>query len=348
MTGIPAHVKRRYAERSTTDSGTLRPRNRLPGFARPTTPDPGLTGAGESKMSETRFVLLSGCSSGFGFRAARELARRGHKVFAGFRDPAHRNADRAQALTTFARQGGFALETLRLDVDDDGCVRTAVEQVLQRSEGRLDVLVNTAAYSVMGPLEACQPEQLLAELNTNVVGALRLFRAVLPVMRRAGRGRILQVTSGLGRAAVPFMGPYGISAWAQECFAEVLSYEAGAFGVEVGILEPGAYHTDLGGPAVKPVGDADRLAVYEPQLIAFAETLQANDQPKGDPEEVARAVADAVEAESVPLRTVIGESARELVRLRTESTTGEFKAAIIDKTGLAPFQPGRRSDRPRS
>lgn len=295
-------------------------------------------------MDSPKFVLISGCSSGFGFRAARELTRRGHRVFAGFRDPAGRNADRAEALARFARDVGGSLESLALDVDDERSVATAVERVLTRSEGRIDTLVNTAAYSVMGPVEACPPEQLLAELDTNVVGALRLFRAVLPPMRRQGRGRILQVTSGLGRAAVPFMGPYGISAWAQECFAEVLSYEAAAFGVDVGILEPGAYHTDLGGPAVKPVGDEDRLAIYEPQLVAFAETLQATDQPKGDPEEVARAVADAVEAETIPLRTVIGESARELIRLRTESTTGEFKAAIIDRTGLRPFhgtRPGK-------
>lgn len=314
MTGIPARVKQGYADRT---------------------------------MTQPKFVLLSGCSSGFGFRAARELALRGHRVFAGFRDPSGRNADRAQALQQFARTSKVHLETLKLDVDDEISVATAVDHVLNRGEGRIDTLVNTAAYSVMGPLEACRPDQLLDELNTNVVGALRLFRAVLPPMRQQGGGRILQVTSGLGRVAVPFMGPYGISAWAQECFAEVLSYEAGAFGVEVGILEPGAYHTDLGGPAVKPVGDEDRLAIYEPQLIAFAEMLQATDQPKGDPEEVARAVADAVEAETIPLRTVIGDSARELVRLRTESTTGEFKAAIINRTGLAPFQTAPHPPGPR-
>ncbi len=291
-----------------------------------------------------KFILLSGCSSGFGYRTARELARRKHCVFAGFRDPDGRNSDKAQGLLRFAREGGFSLEVVKLDVDDERSVADAVALLLSRSEGRLDALVSTAAYSVMGPLEACPPAQLLAELNTNVVGALRLFRAVLPVMRRQGGGRILQVTSGLGRAAVPFMGPYGISAWAQECCAEVLSYEAAAFGVEVGILEPGAYHTDMGGPAVKPVGDEDRLHVYEPQLVAFAEKLQSTDQPKGDPEEVARAVADAVESETIALRTVIGESANELVRLRTESTTGEFKTAIIDRTGLTPFQ--GRHDKP--
>lgn len=285
-------------------------------------------------------VLVSGCSGGFGYRAARELARRGHRVFAGLREPDGRNAERASSLRRFAEEGGFSLETLRLDVDDARSVDAAVDALLTATDGRLDVLVSTAAYSVMGPIEACRPEQLLAELNTNVVGALRLFRAVLPGMRRVGRGRILQLTSGLGRVAVPFMGPYGISAWAQECFAEVLHYEAAVFGIEVAILEPSAYHTDLGGPAVKAVGDADRLALYETQLVAFAEKLRRTDPARAgaeDPEEVATAVADAVEAVSLPLRTPIGESARELVRLRSESTTAEYRAAILDRTGLGDF-----------
>ena len=295
-------------------------------------------------MSTPQVVLVSGCSGGFGFRAAREIARRGHLVFAGFRDPAGRNAGRAQELASFAQKAHAHLEVIKLDVRDEQSVTDAIDYVVARSDGRLDALVSTAAYSVMGPLEACRPEQLLAELDTNVVGALRLFRAVLPDMRARNRGRILQVTSGLGRVAVPFMGPYALSAWAQECFAEVLFYEAAAFGVEVGILEPSAYHTDLGGPTVKAVGDADRLPYYQDQLVAFAEKLQSTDRGAGDPEEVAVAVADALEAASIPLRTPIGESARELVRLRAESTTGEFQRTIIDRTGLAPFVSRKPTD----
>ena len=285
-------------------------------------------------------VLVSGCSGGFGYRAARELARRGHIVYAGLREPEGRNAERAAALREFASQANAALHIVQLDVDDAASVDAAVENVVESSAGRIDALVSTAAYSVMGPIEACRPEQLLAELNTNVVGALRLFRAVLPPMRRAGRGRILQVTSGLGRAAVPFMGPYSLSAWAQECIAEVLHYEAAAFGIEVAILEPSAYHTDLGGPAVKAVGDAERLPHYEAQLVAFAEKLQRSDPAAAaaaDPEEVARAVADALSADTLPLRTPVGASAEALVRLRSESTTGEFRAVILDKTGLGEF-----------
>jgi chorismate synthase len=113
-----------------------------------------------------------------------------------------------------------------------------------------------------------------------------------------------------------------------------------AFGIEVAILEPSAYHTDLGGPAVKAVGDAERLPHYEAQLVAFAEKLRLSDPAAAaaaDPEEVARAVADAISADTLPLRTPVGASAEALVRLRSESTTGEFRAVILDKTGLGEF-----------
>ena len=282
-----------------------------------------------------RHVLVTGCSTDFGFRTAQALAHRGHTVVAGLREPRGRGRENAEALGALATEG-LAVRTVPLDVDDDASVAAAMSHALDYLEGRLDVLVNTAAYAVMGPLEACRPDQLLAMLNTNVVGALRLFRAALPTMRAAGRGRIIQLTSGLGRAAVPFMGVYSASAWAQECFAEVLSYEAAAFGVEVAILEPANYRE--GGQPRKPVGDVDRLAVYQPQLVAFAERLHQTDEPPdGDLEEVARAVVETVEAEVVPLRTPIGESARALLELRARLTADEYEQEILDRTGLRQF-----------
>ncbi len=282
-----------------------------------------------------RHVFVAGCSTDFGFRAARALARRGHRVVAGVREPEGRGRHNAEALGALAI-GGDRLLVVPLDVDDDASVTAATGHALEHLDGRVDALVNTAAYSVMGPLEACPPDQLLAMLNTNVVGALRLFRAVLPAMRASGQGRIVQLTSGLGRAAVPFMGVYSASAWAQECFAEVLSYEAAAFGVEVAILEPANYRD--GGQPRKPVGDQDRLEVYEPQLVAFAERLHQTDRPpEGDPEEVAQALVDTVEAVAVPLRTPIGESARALLELRARLTADEYEREILERTGLRQF-----------
>ncbi len=277
-------------------------------------------------MSKT--VLVSGCSTGFGFRAARALAIRGHEVFAGLPEPAGRHEQRAEEL----REAGAI--PFALDVAQDASVISGVEGVLAQSDGRLEVVVSGAAYSVMGPLEACRPEQLLSMLNTNVVGALRLFRAVLPTMRAAGGGRVVQLTSGLGRAAIPFMGVYSASAWAQECFAETLHYEARAFGIEVVVLEP-SFYRDQGLPR-KPVGDEDRIAAYQAQLVALAERMQ-DDGPDeaGDAEEVADAVVFAVEAQQVPLRTAIGAAARELLELRARLTAAEYEREILDRAGLA-------------
>ncbi|MFN3202376.1 MAG: SDR family NAD(P)-dependent oxidoreductase [Bradymonadia bacterium] len=302
---------------------------------------------------QSQAVLVTGCSGGFGFRAARSLGRAGHRVIAGLRAPEGSNRPQATALTGTAVAEGWEVLCLPLDVDDTASVEGAVEEAT-RWAGPLDTVVNTAAYSVMGPLEACTPEQLLSMLNTNVVGALRLFRAVLPQMRGAGAGRIIQLTSGLGRAAVPFMGIFAAGAWAQECFAEVLAYEAAAFGVDVAILEPAGYshaegsppdgltgerrETRRGGPPLKMVGDTDRLPAYERQLVSFAEHLRRNDTPEGDPEEVAEAVVRAVEALNVPLRTPVGTAAKALIDLRSEKRGADYEQAITELTGLARFR----------
>lgn len=281
--------------------------------------------------SQIRHVLVSGCSGDFGFRAARALARRGHAVVAGLRVSEHGQANQ-RALESLARDEGLSIRCTPLDVDDDNSVQQAIDNAVTILNGRLDGLVNSAAYSVLGPLEACEPSQLLALLNTNVVGALRLFRAVLPVMRAQGKGRIIQITSGLGRAVVPFMGPYAASAWAQECLAEVLSYEAGSFGIEVAILEPEGYRE--GGVPKKPVEDAERLAAYEDQLLALGEQIQRPDTHHGDPEDVARAVVRVIESDRIThLRTPIGDDAEELIEMRNTMTTGEWKRTILKKTG---------------
>ncbi len=274
---------------------------------------------------QRKTVLISGCSSDFGFRSAQLLARRGHQVVAGIREPQERGREEAQALDQL-RQKGLDIRCVDLDVNDEESVERAIPK-------GLEVLVNTAAYSVLGPLEACPPQQLLDMLNTNLVGALRLFRAVLPGMRAAGQGRIIQLTSGLGRAALPFMGIYSASAWAQECFAEVLSYETAAFGVEVAILEPAGYRQ--GGQPKKPVGDQDRLAIYEEQLLNFADQVQGAEQGPGDPEEVATAVLRAVEADRLPLRTPVGEATRRLLELRRRLSADEYEREILERSGLS-------------
>lgn len=255
-------------------------------------------------------------------------------VFAGLREPEGRGKEKAQALSKLIEQG-FAIHLIDLDVQSDESVDRAVKQVLQHTNGELDVLCNTAAYSVFGPLEACPPSQLQQMLDLNVTGALRLYRAVLPVMRKNHRGRIIQVTSGLGRAVLPFTGVYAASAWAQECFAEALAYEVAPFGIDVAILEPAGYRE--GGQPRKAVGDEARLAEYEAPLLALAEHMAANhheSQSEETPESVAQALVQAVEADHVARRTPIGADAVQLLELRQKLTADEYEAEIRERAGL--------------
>lgn len=283
---------------------------------------------------QSKSVLIAGCSSPLGMASAIALARRGHQVIAGIREPEARGLQAAQQLAQIAQEETLLVHTVALDVDQSSSVHAAVEAARKLTGDRLQVLVNMAAYAVLGPLEACHPDQLLDMLNTNVVGALRLFRGVLPLMRAQSAGRIVQITSGLGRAVLPFMAPYAASAWAQECFAEALAMEAQSFGVQVAILEPAAYRE--GGGPTKPVGDADRLAPYEAQLIALAEHLQSQGGGGEDPDELVAAVVHAVEAQSQPLRTVVGRSAQELVALRKSLPFEAYEREVRRRAGLLP------------
>ncbi len=282
-------------------------------------------------------ILISGCSGDFGFLAARALAKRGHLVIAGIREPDDRGAPNAAILRALKSQGQ-AVYPIELDVDHSESIEGALKYALKLANGRIDCVISAAAYCVFGPIEACPPEQFLQMLNTNVVGALRLFRAVLPQMRAQGFGRLIQLNSGLGRAVLPFTGIYGASAWALESMAESLALEVAPFNIEMAILEPAGYRA--GGFPRKAVIDEDRLQPYESQLVALSEQMRASDddpyasQERAPLEEVADAVLQAVEAEHVSLRTLIGEDAETLVALRQQLSADQYDLEIRKRAGL--------------
>lgn len=183
-------------------------------------------------------VLITGASTGFGRDMAETLAKAGHRVFASMRDPSGRNRERANALWA---QG---IDVVALDVTDDGSVDKALQTVLGKA-ARIDVLVNNAGIAAAGITEAFTPAQFQAVLETNVVGMLRTVRAVLPGMRRAGDGLVVNVGSTMGRLTFPFFGLYGASKFAVEALTDSLRYEVAPCGVDVVLLQPGSYPTSI-------------------------------------------------------------------------------------------------------
>ena len=253
----------------------------------------------------TKTILVTGASSGFGRDTAETLAVAGHRVFATVRDPAGRNRDAAAAL----RARG--IDVVELDVTDDASVETAVASVLHTA-GRIDVLVNNAGMASAGVTEAFTADQAKQVFNTNVVGVLRTSRAVLPAMRAAGDGLIINIGSILGRVTFPFFGIYGASKFAVEALTDSLRYEVSQLGVDVVLVQPSAYPTNMYA-AIQHPADTARAASYGEigaipgkMFETFTTMFSAADAP--NPHDVAAAVASlvALPRGSRPARTVVG------------------------------------------
>ncbi len=185
-------------------------------------------------------ILVTGSSTGVGRAVAERFAARGWRVFASMR-----NQERGGDLRARAAGEGWRLSTPALDVTRDDSVASAVEGILRETGGRLDVLVNNAGYFAYGPLERTSPDELRAQLETNVVGVQRVTRAVLPAMRARRAGTVVTLGSVSGRVAVPMCGPYNASKWALEGMIEAWRLELIPFGIRMALVEPGPYRTEL-------------------------------------------------------------------------------------------------------
>jgi NAD(P)-dependent dehydrogenase (short-subunit alcohol dehydrogenase family) len=179
---------------------------------------------------QPKVVLVTGASMGIGRAIAAHLAGRGFHVFGTSRQPS------ADALD------GFAL--IRLDVTDAESVRACVETVIERA-GRIDVLVNNAGVDMVGALEETSLDDLTWVMETNFYGVHRMVQAVLPGMRARRDGQIINISSGLGRAAFPFEGAYCASKFALEGYTEALRYELNIFNIRVSSVQPGFFRSNM-------------------------------------------------------------------------------------------------------
>ena len=186
-------------------------------------------------LIEPKVVLVTGAGRGIGRETAMQLARRGVIVYAGVRDL-------VRASTDYAAVDARALHTVRLDVTHPKDVSAVVARIV-KEQGRLDVLINNAGYGYYGAFEELTDKEFRRQMEVNFFGALSVTRAVLPVMRGAGRGRILNVSSILGRLTIPTGSAYTASKWAMEAWSETLRYEVARFGIGVTLLEPGLIRT---------------------------------------------------------------------------------------------------------
>lgn len=259
-------------------------------------------------------VLITGSSSGFGRLGAEHYARLGAKVFATMRNLPRPEADE---LTALATNDGLDITVIDIDVTSDEQVEVGVAAALEATGGTLDVLINNAGIAFAGPIELQDMAATQLIFDTNVYGPQRLIRAVLPAMRAAGKGQIFNVTSQLGRLVIPGFGHYCPTKFALEALSEQLAYEVALQGIEVTIIQPGGYPTEIWENQVALSADLkarlpeDLLAAY-PQMAAAMGVERGGGGGNTDPMDIPRAIAEiiAMPAGKRPLRRAVHPVAR--------------------------------------
>jgi NAD(P)-dependent dehydrogenase (short-subunit alcohol dehydrogenase family) len=253
-----------------------------------------------------KVVVVTGCSSGFGEGAVKAFADKGYRVWGTMRDAEGRNSVKKAALEAYSS----SISVIEMDVTEDLSVTTGFARIL--NEGSVDILINNAGIMFLGITEAFSVAQAHEQMNSNYYGAIRTMQAVLPAMRKAGTGLIINCSSLVGRIAPPFFGTYTATKHALEGYSQSLRYEVAPFGVDIAIVEPGPFGTGLLG-AGKPPALGDVLASYGelagvPIAMGeeFAQMLQSEGAP--DPQLVVDAYLALAEmpAGKRPTRTVAG------------------------------------------
>jgi len=179
-------------------------------------------------LNTQKSILITGCSSGIGLYTAQQLQRQGYQVFAS----ARKSSD-----VEHLKQLG--LNSLQLDLDDSLSIKNALIKVLNQSGGELYALFNNGAYGLVGAVEDLTRDALRAQFETNLFGTMELTNWVLPIMRKQGYGRIIQNSSVLGFAAMPYRGAYNCSKFALEGISDTLRQELDDTNIHVSIIEPG-------------------------------------------------------------------------------------------------------------
>src|SRR3954465_9031779 len=273
----------------------------------------------------SKAVLITGCSTGIGRATAERLAASGHTVYATARRP-----------ESIADLEGRGCRTLALDVTDEASMSAAVDAV-RGAEGAVGVLGNNAGYSLSGALETLAMDDVRRQFETNVFGLLRMCQLVLPSMRAARAGRIVNVSSMGANFTFPGGGVYHATKYAVDALSDALRFEVQGFGIEVAIIQPGLIRTEFGetAAAATPTGDGGAAdGPYDAFNAAVAQTTKDVYEKGpmrrlgGGPDAVAKAIEKAITDKKPRIRYRVTPSARLLIGQRALMTDGVWDAML--------------------
>lgn len=276
---------------------------------------------------ETKVILITGTNSGFGWHYVHTLSAAGHIVYATMRDVKGRNQSQAAALGKLTN-----VQVLEVEVTDAASVKKAVDTIIQQ-QNRIDVIINNAGHFISGLAETFTSKDIDNMFDVHVKGSWHTIKEALPYMRRQGEGLIINTSSVLGRFSSPFMTFYNAAKFAVEGISEGLHYEVRPLGIDVAIIQPGAFPTEIFAKSGKSSDDSV-LAGYG-ELANIPEQIGAGiaklfEERKPNPQQVADAVLHLIELPKGkrPLRTVIDNLTGNIVETANVQVEQGYKSFV--------------------
>jgi NADP-dependent 3-hydroxy acid dehydrogenase YdfG len=266
----------------------------------------------------SKVVFITGVSSGFGKQTSEYLAQKGFKVYGVSRKP----IDHDPKVTI-----------INLDITDQQCVRNAIDTVIQK-EGRIDVLINNAGMHTGGSIEDAPYEDIKLQMETNFWGFVHTIKAVLPTMRKQGKGTIINISSIGGIMGLPFQGFYSASKFAIEGMSEALRMELKQFNIKVIVIEPGDFHTN-NTTNRKNVFKSEADNAYETQFNRTLAAIEKDENGGWNPNILARKLYKIIESKNPCHRYVVASFEQKLaVCLKSILPSSWFFKIIEDHYGI--------------
>ena len=275
-------------------------------------------------MQRESVAVVTGSSTGSGFETSLLLAKNGYHTYASMR-----HLDKSSRIKEIAKKDNLPVEVLQLDVADDKSVTDAISEISNK-QGRIDVLVNNAGYDVTGAVEELSMDEIKAQFETNFFGAVRVMKAVLPIMRKQKSGVIVNTSSIGGLIGVPLNSAYVGSKFALE-----------GFGIKIILIEPGAVQTNF----VQNTILSKKATISDSPYAEFSKKVSEGVSAAFDmanasvPSQVAEVILGAIKSEKPNTRYLVGNDAVTIMEKRKKSTDTELerwiKESLLEQKGFA-------------
>ena len=269
-----------------------------------------------------KVVLVTGASSGFGKFTAKELISKGYIVYGAAR--------RVEQMNDLVEMGGYAI---KMDVTNDESIEAGVQQIFKEQK-RIDVLVNNAGYGAYGFIETTDVEQMKRMFEVNVWGLVKVSQHVLPIMRQQKSGRIINISSIVGKVSMAFLGFYAASKHSVEALTDAMRQEVERFGIHVSMIEPGAFSTGFDDTVIKELQHVNPGKAYQPIMDRFLPYFKDMYKKSPTPEPVVKAIVKAIEKRKPKTRYAVGMDSKGGIMMKGLLSDRSFDKMMLKQTKM--------------